>query len=62
MLIHGGLTFNIYSFKKEAKMKRRTIPRKKIYERLKPWSLLFGLNGFTHNLIGPQTNRILLIM
>jgi hypothetical protein len=35
---------------------------------LKPWSLLFGLNGFTHELIGPkqiifysQINNIILI-
>ncbi len=31
------------------------------YERLKPWCLIFGLNDFTHELIGPQTNNILLI-
>jgi hypothetical protein len=34
----------------------------KAYEGLKPWSLLFGLNGFTHELIGPGTNNILLIL
>ncbi len=28
------------------------------YERLKPWSLLFDLNGVTHELIVPQTNNI----
>jgi hypothetical protein len=28
---------------------------------LKSWLLLFGLNGFTHELIGPQTNNILLM-
>jgi hypothetical protein len=28
---------------------------------LKPWSLFFDLNGFTHELIGPKTNNILLI-
>jgi hypothetical protein len=27
------------------------------YERLKPWSLLFDLNGVTHELIVPQTNN-----
>jgi hypothetical protein len=33
----------------------------KTYEGLKPWSLLFDLNDFTHDeLIGPQTNNILL--
>jgi hypothetical protein len=30
-------------------------------EGLKSWSLCFGLNGFTHELIGPQTNNILLM-
>jgi hypothetical protein len=33
----------------------------KTYERLKPWSLLFDLNGFTHELINTQANNILLI-
>jgi hypothetical protein len=33
----------------------------KAYERLKPWSLLFGLNAFTYELIGSQTNNILLV-
>jgi hypothetical protein len=34
----------------------------KAYEGLKPWSLLFDLNEFTHDeLIGPQMNNILLI-
>jgi hypothetical protein len=34
----------------------------KTYEGLKPWSLLFDLNDFTHDeLIGPQMNNILLI-
>jgi hypothetical protein len=42
-----------FSLKKEAKMTRRRIPRKKVYERLKPWSYFFGLIGFIHNLIGP---------
>jgi hypothetical protein len=35
---------------------------KKADERSKPWSLLFGLNCFTHELIDPQTNKILLII
>jgi hypothetical protein len=26
----------------------------KTYEGLKPWSLLFGLNGFSQELIGPK--------
>jgi hypothetical protein len=42
-------------------MKRRMMSRKKEYKGLKPWSLLFDLNGFTHELISPQTNDILLI-
>jgi hypothetical protein len=38
------------------------IPRKnKTYKRLKPWSLLFGLNGFPYGLIGPQIKNVLLI-
>ncbi len=32
----------------------------KPYEGLKAWSLCFGLNAFTHELIGLQTNNILL--
>jgi hypothetical protein len=28
---------------------------------LKPWSLFVGLNGFTHELINPQANNILLV-
>ncbi len=35
--------------------------RMEVHERLKPWSLLFSLNGFTHELIGPQIINILLI-
>jgi hypothetical protein len=31
------------------------------YEGLKPWTLLFDLNGFTLELIGPKTNNILII-
>jgi hypothetical protein len=31
----------------------------KTFEGLKPRSPLFGVNGFTHELIGPQTNNIL---
>jgi hypothetical protein len=34
----------------------------KAYEGLKPWCLLFGLNDFTHELIGPQTNNVLFII
>ncbi len=33
----------------------------KPYEGLKSWLLLFGLNGFTHELIGLQTSNILLM-
>ncbi len=33
----------------------------KPYEGLKSWLLLFSLNGFTHELIGPQTSNILLM-
>ncbi len=33
----------------------------KPYEGLKSWLLLFGHNGFTHELIGPQTSNILLM-
>jgi hypothetical protein len=43
--------------KKNDTMIKRMIP----YEGLKPLSLLFGLNGFSCELIGPQTNNILLI-
>jgi hypothetical protein len=32
-----------FSLKKDAKMKRRRIPRKKEYERLKPWSYFLAL-------------------
>jgi hypothetical protein len=34
--------------------------RMKTCEESKPWSLLFGLNGFTYELIGRETNNILL--
>jgi hypothetical protein len=34
----------------------------KSYEWLKLWSLFFGLNDFTHELIGPHINNILLII
>jgi len=33
----------------------------KRYERLKPWSLLFGLDSFTYEFIDPQIKNILLI-
>jgi hypothetical protein len=33
----------------------------KTYEGLKPWSLFFGHNGFTHEFIGPKTTNILLV-
>jgi hypothetical protein len=33
----------------------------KTYEGLKPWSLFFGHNGFTHGFIGPKTNNNLLV-
>jgi hypothetical protein len=50
MFIYGDLTF-----RKETKMKI-IIRRKKIktYDELKPWSLGFCHNGFTHKLIGPM--------
>jgi len=32
----------------------------KTCEELKPWFFLFGLNGFTYELIDRQTNNILL--
>jgi hypothetical protein len=32
----------------------------KAYERLKPWSLLFDLIGFTRELINTQTSNIFL--
>jgi len=32
-----------------------------IWSPLKPWSLLFNLNDFTHEFIGAQTNNSLLI-
>jgi hypothetical protein len=43
--------------KKNDTMIKRMIP----YEGLKFLSLLFGLNDFSHEPIGPQTNNILLI-
>ncbi len=62
------LGFNLFSsmviyflgfrFKKEAKIRKIIM---KPYEGLKSWSLHFGLNGFTHELIGPQTSKILLM-
>ncbi len=33
----------------------------KTYHELKPWSLVFGHNGFTRELIGPKLNNMLLI-
>jgi len=53
-----------FSFRKEAKIRRRMISSKKFmkpYEGLKSWLLLFGLNGFTHELIDLQTSNILLM-
>jgi hypothetical protein len=53
-----------FSFRKEANIKKRMISNKKImkpYEGLKSWLLLFGHNGFTNELIGPQTSNILLM-
>ncbi len=59
-----------FSLRKEARWKKNNNKKIKIkaYEGLKPWSLLFGLNGFTHELIGPkqiifysQINNIVLI-
>ncbi len=49
-VIHGGLTFRVQ------------LEKWKHTQRLKPWSLLFELNGFfTHELVDHQTNNILLI-
>jgi hypothetical protein len=51
--------------RKEAKMRKKMIPRKKelkAYEWLKLWFLLFDLNCFTHEFIGPHINNILLII
>jgi hypothetical protein len=53
-----------FSFEKEVKIRKKMISNKNImkpYEGLKSWSLLFGLNGFTHELIGPQRSNILLM-
>ncbi len=51
------------SINKEAKRKKRMILRKKAQKGLKHQSLLllFGFNGFTHELVNPKTNNILLI-
>jgi hypothetical protein len=53
-----------FSLKNEAKMKRKMIAEKRECKYMKGWSLgpTFNLNGFTHELIGPQTNNILLII
>ncbi len=32
----------------------------KTYDRLKPWTLVFSLNGFTHEFICPQISNIIL--
>ncbi len=53
-----------FNLTKEAKTIKRMIWEKikmKAYEGLKLWSLLFDLNGFTHELIDTQTSNILLI-
>jgi hypothetical protein len=55
--------FQILIWKKNQKWEKNDSKKwKKADERLKPWSLLFGLNCFTHELIDPQTNKILLII
>ncbi len=49
------------SINKEARRKKRVILRKKAYKGLEPQSLLFGFDSFTHELVNPKTNNILLI-
>jgi len=56
MFIYGGLTF-----RKETKMKIIRRKKMKTYDKLKPWSLVFGHNGLTRKLIGPKLNNMLLI-
>jgi hypothetical protein len=51
--------------RKEVKRRKKIIPTKKIkmkaYKRVEDLFPTFDLNDFTHELIGPQTNNILLI-
>jgi hypothetical protein len=54
MLIHGVSPFKVKLERGSKDEKKNDIKKKKKepYEGLKSWSLLFGLNGFTHELIG----------
>jgi hypothetical protein len=57
VIFFKGLTLKRKTRKKFESIKNIMKP----YEGLKSWLLLFGLNGFTHELIGPQTSNILLM-
>jgi hypothetical protein len=69
MFIYGGLIFKVLFEKRSKDDKKNDIRMNdiknewmKTYGGSKLWSLLFGLDDFTHELIGLQTNNILLLI